>query len=208
MKKKFLILGICMMLVGCSSSAPQKKDPPISSAANIEESKKNDFVLSSSDIIKALPNEELLDMELANVLYEINVSEISSISYENYSTNSYNDSIYVNVILETDLQFLRCNCFYMLMPDPDNGEYFDYWNIVSIEGYDNKHCYYNGSYDGIVDLYDYQTDTLVSEKYRNFDDIDPVEELNRSIDSYKVESDKEWDSLEQELNRLMYDVDD
>lgn len=179
-----LILGTCLLLSGCSTTSPQK-ETPVSTTASVAE-------MNSNDDTEDLPNEDVLKQKLSVALTKIGVSKISDIYYDKIEKID-SDTIFVYIVIETELYSLKSTCSYIGITGS--------WGVLEILNSDNQHTYYRAiGTEDTIDLYDYANDTLVSKKTKELKDIDPVKDFNEKMESINERQEAALDSIADEYN--------
>lgn len=184
MKKYFIIIGVCLLLSGCSKATVQK-ETQTSAAESVTE-------VSSTEDSEDLPNLDYLKKKLNECVTILGISEVSDAYYDNVEKID-SDTIFLDVILTTDLYKLKCTCSYIGLTN--------HWAILYVENNENNHTYYIApGHEETVDLYDYATDTLISKKKDNPETKDPVADFNESMESINEDLDSKLDSIADEYN--------
>ncbi|WP_349674558.1 hypothetical protein [Lacrimispora sp.] len=184
MKKSFIIIGMCLLLSGCSKATAQKETQTVTAESVTE--------VSSTEDSEDLPNLDYLKKKLNDCVAILGISEVTDAYYDNVEKID-SDTIFLDVILTTDLYKLKCTCSYLGLTD--------HWAILYVENNENNHTYYiSPGHEETVDLYDYATDTLISKKKDNPETKDPMADFNESLESINADLDSKLNSIADEYN--------
>ncbi|WP_420218173.1 hypothetical protein [Lacrimispora sp. AGF001] len=187
-KKCFIIIGVCLLLSGCSKATVEKEMQTSAAESVTEVSSTEDSEMNTQD----LPNLDYLKKKLNDCVAILGISEVSDAYYENVEKID-SDTIFLDVILTTDLYKLKCTCSYIGLTD--------HWAILYVENNENNHTYYIApGHEETVDLYDYATDTLISKKKDNPETKDPVTDFNESMESINEDFDSKLNSIADQYN--------
>lgn len=153
------------------------------------ESSKND-ILADDEI---MPEANQLSEKLASALIEIGASESTNMEYEKYNKHDDGD-IDLDLVIDGGLHKLKISCYYANL--------IHSWLIISITNYDNKNYYYVGPGSaGLVDIYDYKSNELLSSKDPAKETEDIIEHFNNEMESI----DKSFDSALDDISKAYFD---
>lgn len=140
--------------------------------------------------------EELYDRDqivdkAATALYDIGVTENLTVTYGNLKESQV--CTFVDLYAPTSTRNLIVHLM-RLTTQSDNE-----WEVDSIVDAENKHFYYvSGNSAGLVDLYSYETDELVSKASKTFEEA--ASETAASVAAAEEEFDKRLDSIEEKYS--------
>lgn len=188
-----LLISSFTLLTACSKYTDTKATtaPPTMESTII--SSAEDTTADTTSDTDELPNLDNLKDKLRNFASQIEISEITDAYYDNIKKID-SDTIFLDVILTTNLYKVKCNCSYR--------GFTDSWTILSAENNETNHTYYilPGNEDS-VDLYDYATDSLISKKKDNLEKKDVVKEFNESMESINEDYDAKLNSIADKYNK-------
>ncbi len=187
-----LLISSFTIITACSKFTDTKATtPPTMESSTI--SSTEDTVADASADAEELPNLDNLKDKLSNFASQIGISEITDAYYDNIKKID-SDTIFLDVVLTTNLYKVKCNCSYR--------GFTDSWTILSAENNETNHTYYilPGNEDS-VDLYDYATDNLISKKKENSEKKDVVKEFNESMESINEDYDAKLNSIADKYNQ-------
>ena len=201
--KKFYLATLCAVVLlsgGCSDSSINStitESETITEATvetgkdTLDESISDESTINSSGNIAEidnpieLPNKEGLTHALAEAFVSIGLDAVPPLEFKNYENIS--GTISVDVYTKTEKCNLLFACFYIDITDS--------WNIVSVKNSDNQHTYWvQKGLENKVDLYDYNTDTLVSAKSETFSS-DPVGDFESQAESINDDFEEVLESI-------------
>ena len=198
MKKTFVVPFVALLICSCSNQHPTVESSEIPSESHIETTFSqepetiSEQTVSSAEMIE-VPNTEELSSLINSTLSSSNIDDVDEV-FIDQSISSDSDMISIDtgiislaVAVKTESHNLIVDCQYV--------EMIDSWSVNSIKDADTGNCYY--SYDGgrFVDMYDYNTDQLISESTENIETLDPVSEFNEQAESIDAEFDAGLESL-------------
>lgn len=140
--------------------------------------------------------EELYDRDqivdkAATALYDIGVTENLTVTYGNLKESQA--CTFVDLYAPTSTRNLIVHL--MRFTTQSDNE----WKVDSIVNAENKHFYYvSGNSAGLVDLYSYETDELVSKASKTFEEA--ASETAASVAAAEEEFDKQLDSIEEKYS--------
>ncbi len=202
MKKiHFISLSIIVLLFnGCSnsntSSTTTESETTTTAIVETVEDTRNESTavestiessenITESDIPIELPNTEGLTHALADVFISIGLNTVPPLEFKNYENLS--GTISIDVYAETDKYNLIFECLYIDITDS--------WSVSFVKNSDNQHVYWAPKgLENKVDLYDYNTDTLISAKSETFSS-DPVGDFESQAESISNDFDKSLESM-------------
>lgn len=201
--KKFYLATLCAVVLlsgGCSDSSINSTIPefePITEATveTVKDTQNKSITdestidssgnITESDTPIDLPNKEGLTHALAEAFASIGLDTVPPLEFKNYENIS--GTISVDIYTKTEKCNLLFACLYIDITDS--------WNISFVKNSDNQHTYWvqKGS-ENKVDLYDYNTDTLVSAKSETFSS-DPVGDFESQAESINDDFEKALESI-------------
>lgn len=137
----------------------------------------------------SFPNYDSFSSELTEVLVEIGATDFSSASIDTFEEHD-NGDISAGISIETPQRSLHIDCSYY--------DILETWSVIQVYDINTEHCYYTPSGSRFMDIYDYKTDTLVSESQESFEDFDPLEEFEDALESNEAEFDRKMESIADE----------
>lgn len=187
-----VVIASLLMIValGCieepsSSSTPQSEAE--SAAVELPE---------GFEPVSEAQGEELYDKDqivdkAATALYDIGVTENLTVTYGNLKESQ----VCTLVDLYTPTSTRNLIVHLMRLTTQSDNE----WEVDSIVNAENKHFYYvSGNSAGLVDLYSYETDELVSKASKTFEEA--ASETAASVAAAEEEFDKQLDSIEEKYS--------
>ncbi len=201
--KKYIATGILLasiLLTSCSgsnSSAANEttlQETVLEESAAAEETSEEKIALNestspvesgeeSSELI-SIPEEDSFYQKVAEVLVEIGVTNVYS---STFSAEDQSGDLDVTMLMETDLCTLKLDCLYVSMTGN--------WMIIEVSNAENGHPYYVFDGDRFSDIYDYETDTLISESREDMATQDVMQEFNEQMESIDAEFDQSMESI-------------
>lgn len=169
MRKQIYILlcCACLSLSGCGYQQPQTN--------------------TDNSALYTLPDHKALLNAVSDILYEIGVKDITEIEIISYEESKSRDCI-VTLGLICDEKEITASCTYITL--------IETWSVSGIHNAETNYYYWlPEGMDGLCDLYDFQTDTIISAKSDDFS-LDEVLEKN---DEKTQEATDEFDSFIEEL---------
>lgn len=193
-----LLISSFTLMTACSKYTDTKVTKAASSTkvstteSSIESSIESTIADTKADS-EELPNLDNLKVKLNNFASQIGISEITDAYYDNIRKID-TDTIFLDVVLTTNLYKVKCDCSYR--------GFTDSWTILSAENNETNHTYYilPGNEDS-VDLYDYATDNLISKKKENSEKKDVVKEFNEQVESINEDYDAKLNSIADKYNK-------
>ena len=137
----------------------------------------------------SFPNYDSFSSELTEVLVEIGATDFSSASIDTFEKDD-NGDINAGISIETPQHSLHIDCSYY--------DILGTWSVIQVYDINTEHCYYTPSGSRFTDIYDYKTDTLVSESQESFEDFDPLEEFEDALENNEAEFDRKMESIADE----------
>lgn len=189
-----LLISSFTLMTACSKYTDTKVTTTESSTkVNTTESSVESTIADTKADSEELPNLDNLKVKLNNFASQIGISEITDAYYDNIRKID-SDTIFLDVVLTTNLYKVKCDCSYR--------GFTDTWTILSAENNENNHTYYilPGNEDS-VDLYDYATDNLISKKKENSEKKDVVKEFNEQVESINEDYDAKLNSIADKYNK-------
>lgn len=189
-----LLISSFTLMTACSKYTDTKVTTAASSSkVSTTESSKESTIADTKADSEELPNLDNLKVKLNNFASQIGISEITDAYYDNIRKID-SDTIFLDVILTTNLYKVKCDCSYR--------GFTDSWTILSAENNETNHTYYilPGNEDS-VDLYDYATDNLISKKKENSEKKDVVKEFNEQVESINEDYDAKLNSIADKYNK-------
>lgn len=132
------------------------------------------------------PNYDSFSSKLTEVLVEIGATDFSSASIDTFEERD-NGDIDASISIETPQHFLHIDCAYY--------DILGTWSVIQVYDDNTKHCYYTSSGSRFTDIYDYKTDTLVSESQESFEDYDPLAEFEEDLESNNAQFEQKMESI-------------
>lgn len=198
MKKKLSVFCIALLLCGCGNpsfetTTLQSPKHTVESTTTSESNVKNETSSPPKSQNIDLPNTESLDKELINILSKLGAVGSPEMDYISYRATDSGD-IDIDFLVDTDLYSLRVSCMYI--------EVLSKWSIFRVSNDENKHCYYVApGTEEMVDLYDYKTDALISEKSANpKTSSELMDDYEKEMESIGDDYDADLDSIADEYN--------
>jgi hypothetical protein len=189
-----LLISTYSLMTACNKYTDAKATPTTASPTmeSTTISSTEDTIADTTANKEKLPNLDNLKDKLRNFASQIGISEITDAYYDNIKKID-SDTIFLDVVLTTNLYKVKCNCSY--------SDFTDSWKILSAENNETNHTYYilPGNEDS-VDLYDYATDDLISKKKENLEKKDVVKEFNESMESINEDYDAKLNSIADKYN--------
>ncbi len=201
--KKLYLVTLCTIILlsnGCSNSNVNSTitESETTTEATVETIKetKNEYLpdkntvesaenIEKSDTPIELPNTEGLTKILAEAFISIGLNNVPQLEFKNYENIS--GIISIDVYAKTEKCKLLFDCFYIDITDS--------WNISFVENSDNQHIYWiQKRLENKVDLYDYNTDTLISAKSETFSS-DPIGDSESQAESIYDDFEKSLESI-------------
>lgn len=201
--KKFYLAALCTIVLlsnGCSdsninSTITESETTTEATVETIKETKNESLpdkntVNSAADNEKSdtpieLPNTEGLTKILAEAFISIGLDNVPQLEFKNYENIS--GIISVDVYAETEKCKLLFNCSYIDITDS--------WSISFVKNSDNQHIYWiQKGLENKVDLYDYNTDALISAKSETISS-DPVGDFESQAESINDDFEKSLESI-------------
>ncbi len=201
MKKIYLIALFTTILFSnsCSdskiNSAPTETKTTIDVTVETFEEQKNESTIdenmvSTESIEKfdtpiELPNTEGLTQVLAETFVSVGLDTVPQLEFKNYENSS--GMINIDVYAETEKCNLLFDCSYI--------DIIDSWSVSFVKNSDNQHIYWvTKGLESKVDLYDYNTDTLISAKTETFSS-DPAGDFESQAESISDDFEKSLESI-------------
>lgn len=132
-----------------------------------------------------LPNTDDLSGDLAEIFVLLKLDSTPPLTFENYENIS--GIINIDICAETEKCNLLFSCMYI--------DFTDSWVVSSVENKENHHIYWvQKGMENKVDLYDYNTDTLISAQSETFA-ADPVKEFESQVESINADFDERLESI-------------
>lgn len=201
-----IIGGVIALFVCISALSDLKKASSIgkiSKATNISTTKKEtksveikeakqpkvDFTKATDEEIVSLPDLDGLIEAVVVAAKSIGVSDFVESEFGNYEKVG---DVYINISAKCETETgteLIIDSMYVT-------GYTSKWTTSSIIDYNTGNYYFvsDNSHD-FVDLYDYKTGKLISEKTKNFDDYDALDEFNKRCDEIDEEFQKSLNEI-------------
>lgn len=188
-----LLISSFTLMTACSKYTDTKVTTASSTKVSTTESSMESTIADTKADSEELPNLDNLKVKLNNFASQIGISEITDAYYDNIRKID-SDTIFLDVVLTTNLYKVKCDCSYR--------GFTDTWTILSAENNENNHTYYilPGNEDS-VDLYDYATDNLISKKKENSEKKDVVKEFNEQVESINEDYDAKLNSIADKYNK-------
>lgn len=201
--KKLYLASLCVIVLlsnGCSDSttSPTTTESETTTTAIVEtikdtksESIADESTIDSSenstesDTPMELPNTEGLAYALSETSISLGLDTVPTLEFKNYENLS--GTISIDVYAKTEKRNLIFECLYI--------DFIDSWSVSFVKNSDNQHIYWaSKGLENKVDLYDYDTDTLVSAKSETFSS-DPVGDFESQAESISNDFDKSLESI-------------
>lgn len=201
--KKLYLATLCTIILlsnGCSdsnvkSTITESETTTEATVETIKETKDESLtdkntVDSAENIEKPdtsieLPNTEGLTKVLTEAFISIGLDNVPQLEFKNYE--SISGIINIDVYAETEKCKLLFDCSYIDITDS--------WSISFVKNSDNQHIYWvQKGLENKVDLYDYNTDTLISAKSETFSS-DPVDNFESQAESINDDFEKSLESI-------------
>lgn len=190
-----LLISSFTLMTACSKYTDTKAITTAASSTMVSttESSIESSIADTKAGSEELPNLDNLKVKLNNFASQIGISEITDAYYDNIRKID-SDTIFLDVVLTTNLYKVKCDCSYR--------GFTDSWTILSAENNETNHTYYilPGNEDS-VDLYDYATDNLISKKKENSEKKDVVKEFNEQVESINEDYDAKLNSIADKYNK-------
>ncbi len=173
---------------GCSNqNTNQNKStsPTIIESETIVESTVETTENETTDNAIELPNKDGLTKALTETLVSMGVDTVPQFEFDNYKNIS--GIIDIDAYAETEKCKLLFDCSYIDITDS--------WSISFVKNSDNQHIYWiQKGLENKVDLYDYNTDTLISAKSETLSS-DPVGDSESQAESINDDFEKSLESI-------------
>ncbi len=124
--------------------------------------------------LKDVPYSSNINEKIATALVEIGVSDVTAITYYNYSSDSSLNMLHLNSLVKTESKILHIKLMNILDVNAK-------WFVSDITNESGTHHYYPLE-SKAVDLYDYKTDKLIRKANEDFDPVEDFNERSESIE--------------------------
>lgn len=149
----------------------------------------------SLDIIADLPDADGLARELTLVMNDLGITDKPK-NFEFANAKKNGDDISLDVTMTTEICSLNFSCDYVNLTS--------HWIIYLVENAENHHSYWvmNGQ-EKYIDLYDYQTDQLISPQSDSFNTDELLDDFDKQFESISESADNALNSIvdKNNLNR-------
>lgn len=161
----------------------------------------NGFRKASDEELQSIPDSDDLINEASKVLTSIGVKNVGDVTYGNYVSDTSNGITTVNVdaFAVSDIRNLIVS--FMYLKTSSNSSKTPKWSISYVMDADTKNYYYvPDELKNTVDLYDYNTGEMISEKSETSEDV------QERIDQYLDEAEEEFEEKLDDLKENQGDV--
>lgn len=179
MKKQslFILFASMYLLSGCQNSSSPAQTSASAAETTVESSAiETKSVDTSEKNVSDMPDTDGLVKELTVPVSEIGCS-VGKMEFTDLHGDASSE-FYVNVVMDSDNEPLVFDCTYINI--------INKWSVGKVTGLESGHCYWvSPGLEGSMDLYDYASGNLVSEKDPNFSSGDIQKAAESQADEVK-----------------------
>lgn len=147
------------------------------------------FVQITPEDSSNIPDTDGLVSVLSDVMEDIGVTGLETVAYGNLEENNGIVTIQAYFVTNSEKKLIIPSMYITFTPTKE-------WSVISIKDVDTGNYYYvSDGVEDTVDLYDYRTGELVSEKTKTDDDV--MDEYYQELERIDQEFDEKQEALEE-----------
>ncbi len=173
-----------------------KENTEIASSESTEVKLPDGFRKASDKELQSIPDSDELINEVSKVLTSIGVKNVGGVTYGNYVSDISNGITTVNVdaFAVSDIRNLLVS--FMYLKTSSNASKTPKWSISYVMDADTRNYYYvPDELKNTVDLYDYNTGEMISEKSETSEDVQ--DRIDQNLDEAEEEFEEKLDDLKE-----------